>query len=499
MATAKSSTVKLYSNVPFDSSYNNVLHYTTSYALNNFLDTKCTIVYNGSALSYIRPESGTCRCNGSVTANLYRANYMYFTNTGVAKSFYAFVKQIKYINDNTFEIDFELDLFHSYIFYAQLNPCFIERQHSTTDKIGDNLQPEPQFNNLDYTATAKYIDLGLRYCLVTTTDNDGASAISYNKSSGEIIGGYRTIYDDINSFINAVFALVSGGKADTIVTACYYPAVTDTSVTINRPTTINGYTPKNNKCLSGLFVKLIATNNLGQKQVYTFERGVNGSIKFDTKSTFSAPPTVMLYPNAYDSQIDNVMSGLVYDNYPLIPVIKDNYAEYFNNNYNSLMTNILSQSLQGVGNLLTLNLGGAFGNAGSLQSEMSSLVDMTKSSTRFSVGQSSANGLLNLANNASGTNNMRGFTLFLNIPRATEIKLIDNYFTRYGYAQNSVATPNISARPCYTYIKTRDSNVTGTIPDNARVLINSVFNKGTTFWQPSAKVGNYTQDNSIKE
>ena len=498
MTTAKSSEVILYQSVgAIDSTYENVIYNTQITKIITYLNNVGTKSYSGTALSYIKPDSGKCKCTGSLTSAIKSSSYMLFINKSHEnRYFFAFVKQVNYINDNTFEIEFELDLFHSYISSANFKSCFIERQHSKTDEIGDNLQPEPQFTNLDYTATAKYIDLGLRYALVTTSDGDGAIKMSYN-SAGEIISGNITIYNDVATFVNAVLDLVSAGKAETIITACYYPNTTDTAVTIDRPATINGYTPKNNKCLSGLFVKLIATNNLGAKQCYTFERGLNGSITFNLKSTLSIPPAVMLYPNTYDTQIDNTISGLVYDNYPLVPLIKDSYFEYLNNTSAQRNSNVIMQGLGGVCNALTLNLGAAANNVSNLMSVEANMYDLANSSTRYQVNSSSANGLLNIANNASGTNNMRGFTLFLNIPRATEIQLIDNYFTRYGYAQNNVTTPNLMARPYWTYIKTRNCNIIGAMPDTARQVITNVLNKGTTVWKGNCMVGDFTLDNSV--
>ena len=45
----------------------------------------------------------------------------------------------------------------------------------------------------------------------------------------------------------------------------------------------------------------------------------------------------------------------------------------------------------------------------------------------------------------------------------------------FGYAQHIVATPNIHARPHYTYVKTIDCNIVGTCPSDDLEKISNIF------------------------
>ena len=76
--------------------------------------------------------------------NYYDYNYMMFRNTAYGnKWFYAFINKLDYINDNTFEVDYEIDVMQTWAFDYTLEPCMIERQTVYDDTIGSNLIAEP--------------------------------------------------------------------------------------------------------------------------------------------------------------------------------------------------------------------------------------------------------------------------------------------------------------------------------------------------------------------
>ena len=74
-------------------------------------------------------------------------------------------------------------------------------------------------------------------------------------------------------------------------------------------------------------------------------------------------------------------------------------------------------------------------------------------------------------------------------------KIIDGYFTKYGYKTNQLKYPNISARPVYNFTKTVDMSVGGNMPLPCKNEINNIFNSGVTFWKNNEQIGNYAIDN----
>ena len=75
--------------------------------------------------------------------NIYDCNYIMFQNTNYGtKWFYGFIDEIKYINDNCTEIIYTIDDMQTWYTDYDLGECFVEREHSETDAIGDNICPE---------------------------------------------------------------------------------------------------------------------------------------------------------------------------------------------------------------------------------------------------------------------------------------------------------------------------------------------------------------------
>ena len=75
-------------------------------------------------------------------------------------------------------------------------------------------------------------------------------------------------------------------------------------------------------------------------------------------------------------------------------------------------------------------------------------------------------------------------------------KIIDDYFTRFGYKTNRIKTPNITGRAAFNFVKTIGAHVHGQIPVYVSEQMENMLNRGVTFWH-STDLGNYSLDNSI--
>lgn len=76
-------------------------------------------------------------------------------------------------------------------------------------------------------------------------------------------------------------------------------------------------------------------------------------------------------------------------------------------------------------------------------------------------------------------------------------KIIDDYFTMYGYACHEVKTPNHYTRKSFNYIKTVGCTVKGEAPADDLRLIQRIYDNGITFWHTTLNnIGDYTLDNS---
>ena len=79
------------------------------------------------------------------------------------------------------------------------------------------------------------------------------------------------------------------------------------------------------------------------------------------------------------------------------------------------------------------------------------------------------------------------------------LKIIDDYFTRFGYAVKSLAMPNITGRTYWNYVEIGASEEIGygEVPSKFMDTINNACRRGVTIWHNHANVGNYSLDNTI--
>lgn len=103
-------------------------------------------------------------------------------------------------------------------------------------------------------------------------------------------------------------------------------------------------------------------------------------------------------------------------------------------------------------------------------------------------GQVMSNGFIAYSNNI-------GFSIFEKSIRREYAEMIDNYFEKYGYSIRRLKTPNPTARPHWTYLKTCGCNVVGRMSSADIATVNGIYDNGITTWKTLEEVGNYSLDN----
>ena len=76
-------------------------------------------------------------------------------------------------------------------------------------------------------------------------------------------------------------------------------------------------------------------------------------------------------------------------------------------------------------------------------------------------------------------------------------KVIDSYFSMFGYKVNELKVPNLYGRANWNYVKTIDCNFDGDIPQVDLNIIKTMFNKGVTLWHSPSTMYNYDVNNDI--
>ena len=148
MATEPNTTIKVYKGVPFNLEYKDTLYFATAAAQTTYFSGLTAFTFDSQ--SYQRINKNTLRVEKSAE-DLMEYNYLSITNKNHGnRTYYGFITDVSYINENTCEIKYEIDVLQSYLFHyvsnvsdIKVKSSFIEREHSYTDIVGENIEPEP--------------------------------------------------------------------------------------------------------------------------------------------------------------------------------------------------------------------------------------------------------------------------------------------------------------------------------------------------------------------
>ena len=185
--------VDIYTGVPLELGQQHTILFKTKGEQSVYFASKRLNQYRFTNISYQRHQSGVMRLAVPMSL-LGTANYIKFINTTFEnKEFYAFITNITYVNNNTCDIHYVVDVMQTYMFDYTVNPCFIERQHAETDNVGDNRVNEgldtgpfvqaglEEINPWEITATSQAVT-GVSFYVVASQSPSGSQNpnIDYN-------------------------------------------------------------------------------------------------------------------------------------------------------------------------------------------------------------------------------------------------------------------------------------------------------------------------------
>lgn len=302
-----------------------------------------------------------------------------------------------------------------------------------------------------------------------------------------------------------------------------YGATTIDSVVYAKPTTIDGYTPKNNKLFTKDYNYFVVSNFTGGVVEYHWEdfKTVGSSTlsnpNFRINGVVSASASFSIQPlNSMKSEVDNLgnkistemLTGSVL---PTLSWESDYYLNWLaqnNGKFDLQKRNVIADA---VGDTLssavstTLASGGNWGlgliaggaNAINGIVNYQNLVDQIDEEKRVAdIVPNSVNGNTG-AGDLSFALNSVGFA-FINLQiRADMAQKADRYFDMFGYRVNELKTPNTKTRRYWNFIQTTGANITGDIPQEAISELKAMFNAGLTIWHDPSKFLNYDLTNSI--
>lgn len=548
--TTRTGKVILAKDINLDKSYNNVVNYNEQQMLNLVNSKK---VAEFSDCSFIKQGVNTIKV-GSNYGTVIKANYIAFQNPDYSnKWFFAFIDNIEYVSDSDIRISFIIDEFSTWFSYWTSNQCFVIREHTNNDTVGNNTQPE-NFELGEYVLNGSVVNNVLLnpeasgetntqwICFQVSDFPDGSGALT--PSLGDDVLGAR--YGGVYSGLSYLFVLDTthanrlikcydkANKANAIVAIFQVPVgsisgmtlvnyqdsdnnlitigtldsgydpVTLKPTTLTKPTTIDSFTPVNKKLLTYPYSYFYVTNNAGTEVLYHYE-DFNGNPNFAVKSVISQGCSIKAYPTNYKrgTNNDGYNYGINAGKLPICPWDSDYFTNYCTANAVNIPLSIVGSVTGGlVGMASSAMAGSALGVASSAMHGVMGVAQAFAKQYEASMTPDQAKGNTNVGDLNVAMSRF-GFTFYPMSIKTEYAQRIDQYFSRYGYRTNLLKQPNITGRANWNYVQVADgenivkSNNEISVPSQSADTINQIFRKGVTIWHDHANIGNFSLSNAI--
>lgn len=579
--------------VPWDNSYRHTRLFGSASAQTTWMQGRCTQALAKENYTYVRMNNAI-RVPFNAES-LYTYNYVMYQNANYGtKWFYAFIVGVNYINENTTELVLELDLMQTWMFDYSLKQCFVEREHVDDDTRGLHLNPEPNMEleyiydsfatNILSSSSDVYVVLLVSAIPMPSRNMQpgewyagGGKPVSGSVYMNQFSACKVLLFDIANgglaSFQRMVSFYNSCGCADAIIDAYTVPktSIDGTYVsqynpwpsgTLNipivyeladncplklqdyafsKPTTVDGYTPHNNKVLCYPYCYLEVGDFTGRKQDYRWEFFMHDTVHLYERIAAISDGQGYVLPldyNGIDANFSDLPSNkyvepFTYDFSNKIPWMFSTYQNWAAQNQMVNQMTILggvgaiamgaapgvskAVGILGAGEKAVENLykkeiySGAIGRT-SRAYDKAAFNALNDENNRMPLGGAAAiagtlaniDRMKRIPNTAKGNtsgnsrwqNGYAGWYHAQVAIREEFARIVDGFFDMYGYQVDSLKTPNLTSRPCWNYVKCQNSCNRGNVPADQMADINNIYNKGITFWHVD-DIGNYSLDNRI--
>ena len=475
-------------------------------------------------------------------------NYCMYRNDNYSnKWFYAFIESMEYLNDSTTLIKIKTDVIQTWWFEIYMKTSFVEREHVNDDTAGKHTLDEglsigePVMNtNFDYKLTS----YNVAYVAQVTELPEGVSVPTEPTYQQRIYnsipqGCYFLIFDLASNIAKFSHWYDKKGKQNAIVSMFIVPGhlVLDATfrnysvgegigsvrigfmpstfgakdiatLTAYRNNTLDGYTPKNNKMFTYPYMYLTVSNNTGSNGIYKYEDFINPSeTKWKVVGALTQGGSIKIYPEGYKNAGTNMAYdyGISWGKYPMISWSSDYYLNWqAQNGVNQAVqtgANVLKDAGGIAGGLVAMSssnsagagVSGIIGGVGNLVSDIASAMQEQHVAQ---LTPDMARGNINCGDiNFSMGKNCVTFAC-MSCRREYAI-MIDNFFSMFGYKVNALKIPNLNSRSNWNFVKTKNCNAVGNVPQEDLDEWKQIFDSGITIWHKTAYFLDYSQNNPI--
>lgn len=541
------SKILLVKNIHIDRQYTNVLSYSEAQMLEL---CQANLVAQADNYSFLRPTGSIMA--GFTYAQCLQANYIAFQNPDYSnKWFFAWIDDVIYKGDKNTEITFTIDAWSTWFDKWQKKVCFINRQHVNNDTIGLHTIPEnldvgevvqesvtedlaygndfgywiavaSNWKIKDGSSGAELLesDKGTQYAGITVYDNTvfGTQLFFFNITDLSsfkdlVLLLLRTnadghIEDVQNIFIlpdvaieqsklqNHNAKLISDDNTFSFYTMSYDMSPKKFNTEIVKITSFSDYKPKNNKCFVYPYNYLFVSNNQGSNNIYKYEDFNSEKCIFENQFSIAIGGSGRIVPKNYKGMSTNDDEALVLGKYPTCAWSSDAFTNWLTQNSVNMAVSLgltagaIAGTIATGGATAPVLAGGVMSVAGNIGNTIGQFYQASLL-PNINGGQASGDVIWSCNRNMFSLRQMRVKTEYL--------KIIDDYFTRFGYAIKSLELPNITGRKYWNYVEIGASEEIGygEVPSKYMDIINNACRKGVTIWHNHANVGNYSLNNII--
>ena len=309
---------------------------------------------------------GSIQLEGNIKT-MYNYNYGWIENydtNGDLQRYYIWITNYRQMSKSVVVVNYEVDVFQTFLFDINVNQCLIEREHVDDDEIGHNLIPENfelceyHYSNLQ---SVEEMQDDLVYVIAYLPKDSFSSGVFGEKISPLVyrmydkngIEGFNQFIKDLNDdgrieSISYIFCFPKSFLSDS--TKSYINSNTgvgnsegirsvEKCYQANKSDYFEGYTPKNNKLYNEPFAFLRVENDEGSSIHLKHECFLGDKFKFnfEVQSVFDKCSVFQLVPCNYKIGGLNYTDSISNNGYGLCMWINDAYANWYAQHKNSLI------------------------------------------------------------------------------------------------------------------------------------------------------------------
>lgn len=493
--------VKLYSGIPCDPTYQNVLQWDSVTEQNQFFANKVPVAtytdfqfIDGTRELRIKRQMENC----------YHINYVAYQNHRYGnKWFYAFVSDMRYLSPESTALILDEDVWASWQFDLTFNKSFVERETVSNDAIGAHTVPENlELGPYETTEVKAIVFTYNTYYVYATNPLDDTWESSFPMGGAYSGGSFNPVLTNVpiynkkypisgwNTLVNDLAQFAEQGKADAVLAVTLQ--CSSASATESFPAIKTNYSARNNKLFTFPYVSGVAYAP-GQVLELRYEQWPNRQYQLFTDG--GPNKRFVFMPVNYAGELHNQAYQITVPATMPLPWISNYFQNWSAQNR--------AQNIVGVVGGVVDIAGGAINVAGGKKSAgASEIIDGGMKIANVIAAKYQASIMPDIMHGSfeNGSmailNGLISINLICRAIRPEYAKIIDDYFSMYGYKVARVKEIELHSRSNWNFVKTIGCNVIGECPSTVIDSVKNIFDNGVTLWHNGSF--NYdTLDNPI--